>query len=204
MKFRNKVRIFYQINNITKNIMKPKSLLLALVLGASSVLTARTTEPDPTQDTATLSPVIIISFKSERAKKQFWKDYKRVQRVYPYAYKAQKIMDELNEKSKDLSSREKNRLMKSAEEQIKEYLTPKIKEMSMKDGILLVKLLDRQTHRTGYALVKDFRNGLTDWTYHKIGIFFGQNIKDTWDPKGRDKQLERVVKYYERCNGLSS
>ena len=184
--------------------MKPKSILLALVLGASSVLPARTTEPDPTQDTATLSPVIIISFKSERAKKQFWKDYKRVQRVYPYAYKAQKIMDELNEKSKDLSSREKSRLMKSAEEQIKEYLTPKLKEMSMKDGILLVKLLDRQTHRTGYALVKDFRNGLTAWTYHKIGIFFGQNIKDSWEPRGRDKQLERVVKYYEMSNGISS
>ena len=184
--------------------MKPKSIFLALVFGASSVLSASTIEPDPNPDTVTLRPVIIIGFKSERSKKQFWKDYKRIQRVYPYAYQAQKIMDELNEKSKGLSNREKTRLMKSAEDQIKEYLTPKIKEMSMQDGIVLVKLLDRQTHRTGYALVKDFRNGLTAWTYHKIGIFFGQNIKDNWDPKGRDKQLERVVKHYERCNGLSS
>ena len=184
--------------------MKPKSMLLALIFGASSVLSASTIQPDPTSDTSRLSPVIIISFKSEKLKKQFWKDYKRIQRVYPYAYKAQRIMDELNEKSKGLSNREKTRLMKSAEDQIKEYLTPKLKEMSMHDGILLVKLLDRQTHRTGYSLVKDFRNGLTAWTYHKIGIFFGQNIKDTWEPKGRDKQLERVVKYYEMSNGLSS
>ena len=183
--------------------MKPKSIFLALVFGASSVLSASTIEPDPTPDTVTLRPVIIIGFKSERSKKQFWKDYKRIQRVYPYAYQAQKIMEELNEKSKGLSNREKTRLMKSAEDQIKEYLTPKLKEMSMHDGILLVKLLDRQTHRTGYSLVKDFRNGLTAWTYHKIGIFFGQNIKDTWEPKGRDKQLERVVKYYEMSNGLS-
>jgi hypothetical protein len=94
--------------------------------------------------------------------------------------------------------------MKSAEDQIKEYLTPKIKEMSMQDGIVLVKLLDRQTHRTGYALVKDFRNGITAWTYHKIGLIFSQNIKDTWDPKGRDKHLEKVVRYYEMSHGLST
>jgi hypothetical protein len=113
-------------------------------------------------------------------------------------------MYDLSQKSKGLSDREKNRMMKVAEDQIKEYLTPKVKEMSMQDGIVLVKLLDRQTHRTGYALVKDFRNGITAWTYHKIGIFFGQNIKDTWDPKGKDKHLERVVRYYEAFNGLAT
>jgi hypothetical protein len=145
-----------------------------------------------------------MGFKSKKAERQFWKDYKRIQRVYPYAYQAQRIMQELNQKSAGLSNRERNRLMKSAEDQIKEYLTPKIKEMSMQDGIVLVKLLDRQTHRTGYALVKDFRNGITAWTYHKIGLIFSQNIKDTWDPKGRDKHLEKVVRYYEMSHGLST
>jgi hypothetical protein len=101
--------------------MKPKSMLLALILGASSILSASTVEPDPIPDTVTLRPVIVIGFKSERSKKQFWKDYKRIQRVYPYAYQAQKIMEELNEKSKGLSNREKTRLMKSADDQIKEY-----------------------------------------------------------------------------------
>lgn len=184
--------------------MKPKFILLALLFGAASILSANTPDPEPTQDTITMRPVIVLGFKSKRAQNQFWKDYKRVQRVYPYAYQAQRIMHELNQKSQGLSNRERTRLMKSAEDQIKEYLTPKIKEMSMQDGVVLVKLLDRQTHRTGYVLVKDFRNGITAWTYHKIGLFFGQNIKDKWDPKGRDKQLERVVRYYEVSNGLAS
>lgn len=182
--------------------MKTKLILLALAFGVASVLSANT--PDPKPDTITMRPVVIMGFKSKKSERQFWKDYKRIQRVYPYAYQAQRIMQELNQKSAGLSNRERNRLMKSAEDQIKEYLTPKIKEMSMQDGIVLVKLLDRQTHRTGYALVKDFRNGITAWTYHKIGLIFSQNIKDTWDPKGRDKHLEKVVRYYEMSHGLST
>jgi len=182
--------------------MKTKFIILSLIFGAASVLSANT--PDPKPDTITMRPVVIMGFKSKKSEKQFWKDYKRIQRVYPYAYQAQRIMQELNQKSAGLSNRERNRLMKSAEDQIKEYLTPKIKEMSMQDGIVLVKLLDRQTHRTGYALVKDFRNGITAWTYHKIGLIFSQNIKDKWDPKGRDKHLEKVVRYYEMSHGLST
>ena len=184
--------------------MKTKFILLALIFGAASVLSASTNEPEPKVDTITMRPAIVLGFKSKRSQNQFWKDYRRIQRVYPYAYQAQRIMYDLSQKSKGLSDREKNRMMKVAEDQIKEYLTPKVKEMSMQDGIVLVKLLDRQTHRTGYALVKDFRNGITAWTYHKIGIFFGQNIKDTWDPKGKDKHLERVVRYYEVFNGLAT
>lgn len=184
--------------------MKTKLILLALAFGAASVLSANVPDPQPKPDTITMRPVIIMGFKSKKAERQFWKDYKRIQRVYPYAYKAQRIMQELNEKSAGLSNRERNRLMKAAEDQIKEYLTPKIKEMSMQDGIVLVKLLDRQTHRTGYTLVKDFRNGITAWTYHKIGLLFSQNIKDTWDPKGKDKHLEKVVRYYEMSHGLST
>ena len=183
--------------------MKPKSILLSLVFGAASVLSASTTEPDPKPDTITMKPVVIMGFKSKRAEKRFWKDYKRVERVYPLARKAQYVMYELQERSKGLSSGDQKRLMKNAEEQIKEYITPKIKEMSTRDGILLVKLLDRQTQKNGYTLVKDFRNGIIAWGYHKVGLIFGQNIKDRWDPRGEDKHMEKVVRYYEMSHGIS-
>ena len=183
--------------------MKPKSILLSLVFGAASVLSASTTGPDPKPDTITMKPVVIMGFKSKRAEKRFWKDYKRVERVYPLARKAQYVMYELQERSKGLSSGDQKRLMKNAEEQIKEYITPKIKEMSTLDGILLVKLLDRQTQKNGYTLVKDFRNGIIAWGYHKVGLIFGQNIKDRWDPRGEDKHMEKVVRYYEMSHGIS-
>lgn len=181
--------------------MKSKILALALVMGLSSALPAFTVQPEP--DTVTMKPVIILGFKSKRAEKKFWKDYKRVERVYPLARKAQYVMYALQKNSEGLSASEKKRMMKDAEDQIKNYLTPKLKEMSTLDGILLVKLLDRQTQRTGYDLVKDFRNGLVAWTYHKVGLIFGQNIKDSWDAKGDDKHMERVVRYYEMSHGIS-
>lgn len=112
--------------------MKTKLILLALAFGVASVLSANTQDPKP--DTITMRPVIIMGFKSKKAERQFWKDYKRIERVYPYAYKAQRIMQELNEKSAGLSNRERNQLMKSAEDQIKEYLTPKIKRCPCRTG----------------------------------------------------------------------
>lgn len=184
--------------------MKQKFLAIAILLGSFSTVLANPVQPDPQpSDTVQMKPVIIMGFKSKKAEKKFWKDYKRVERVYPLARKAQYVMYALQKNSEGLSASEKKRMMKDAEEQIKNYLTPKLKEMSTLDGILLVKLLDRQTQRTGYDLVKDFRNGLVAWTYHKVGLFFGQNIKDDWDPKGDDKHMERVVRYYEMSHGIS-
>lgn len=183
--------------------MKSKILALALAMGLTSTLPAFASQPDPKPDTITMKPVVIMGFKSKKAEKRFWKDYKRVERVYPLARKAQYVMYELQERSKGLSSGDQKRLMKNAEEQIKEYITPKIKEMSTLDGILLVKLLDRQTQKNGYTLVKDFRNGIVAWGYHKVGLLFGQNIKDRWDPRGEDKHMEKVVRYYEMSHGIS-
>jgi len=183
--------------------MKQRILAIAILIGSLSPILAKPFQPDPpTSDTVQMKPVVILGFKSKKAERKFWKDYKRVERVYPLARKAQYYMYALEKNSEGLSASEKKRMMKDAEEQIKNYLTPKLKEMSTLDGILLVKLLDRQTQKTGYSLVKDFRNGLVAWTYHKIGLVFGQNIKDRWDPKGEDKHMEKVVRYYEMSHGI--
>lgn len=128
--------------------------------------------------------------------KEFRRMRYHVKKVYPYAKIA---ADKLNMYNKELatvtSNSKRRKLMKLREKALKEEFEDVIKNMSKTSGRVLIKLIDRETGESTYDIIKEMRGGFKAWTYQGIGMFYGADLKQRFDPKTseEDEMIERVV-----------
>ena len=79
------------------------------------------------------------------------------------------------------------------EKSIKEQYTPVMKRLTFSQGKLLIKLVDRQTHSTGYELVKAFLGPFKAGFYQAFAALFGASLKKQYDAEGEDQLIERII-----------
>lgn len=121
-----------------------------------------------------------------------------VKKVYPYAILASAKLKEYNlvlEKLPDEKS--KKMYMKVAEKELKAQFEDQLKDLTMSQGRILLKLIDRETGNTSYQLVKDFRGGFQAFMWQGVARLFGNNMKAEYDPEGEDIMIERAIKLVE-------
>ena len=75
-------------------------------------------------------------------------------------------------------------------------MTPMLWRMTLYEGKILIKLIDRETDHTVFNIVKEIRSGFTAGFYQAIAKLFGANLKLEYDPEGEDAILEQIVIYY--------
>ncbi len=124
---------------------------------------------------------------------------KNVVRVYPYAHITGQL---LREYEYDLSriSRESDQelYIKLAEAELRAEFEAEVKDLTISQGEVLIKLIDRETGRTGYQLVKDLRGGFQAFAWQGLARIFGQNLKNGYDAQGDDLLVEVIVERIER------
>lgn len=121
-----------------------------------------------------------------------------VKKVYPLALEAAKRMEDLDQKLAEFERRKDQKgYTKAIEDALKEEITPMLWKMTRFEGVILLKLIDRETNHTAYNIVKEFRSGFTAGFYQLLARLFGNNLKLEYDPKGEDAMLEQIVLYYK-------
>lgn len=70
-------------------------------------------------------------------------------------------------------------------------------KMTRFEGMVLLKLIDRETDHTVFNIIKNIRSGFTASFYQMLARLFGNNLKLQYDPKGEDAMLEQIVLYYK-------
>lgn len=153
-----------------------------------------------------IEEVVIIArrtFKTEDERQKYLRLRRNVIRVLPYAIYAQKRYEQLD---RDLalasSRREEKRLIKECESEIKEKITSEVKNLSVSQGKILIKLIERQTGNTSYDLVKDMKGGISAFVYQGVAKIFGHNLKSTYDPQ-EDYEIENIIREYERSRPMT-
>ncbi len=122
-----------------------------------------------------------------------------IRKTYPYAVLAKERMDRYNALRRESDSKkEMRRFLKEEEARIKADFMEDLKNMTRSQGAILLKLLARQTDTTAYFLLKDFRGGAKAAAYQTIARFWGYNLKDNYDPDGKDSDIEIIVKLIEQ------
>jgi len=117
-----------------------------------------------------------------------------VKKVYPYSKIVSVKVLEFNYIINNAKSRkERKQLMKQAEEELIAQFEDDIKNMSELQGEILIKLIDRETGSSSYDIIKEFRGGIVASLYQSFGRLFGYNLKSTYDPLGKDKDIEQIV-----------
>lgn len=147
-------------------------------------------------------PEIVImpkhNFKNARQERQYNKYVEKVKKVYPYAKLAGEMLQEYEPKYLALEDdRERRRMMKDLEKQLLDEYKDDMKRMTITEGRILLKLIDREASRTSYMLIKEFRGGVPAVFWQGIARLFGSDLKAEYDPDGEDKVLEQIVTMIE-------
>ena len=113
-----------------------------------------------------------------------------LKRVYPIAKEANATLHAMEAHMETLATkREKQIFVKEMERALK--------KMTLSQGKLLIKLIDRETDQTSYELVKELRGGFRAFFWQSIARLFGANLKDTYDKEGEDMMVEELIWLYE-------
>jgi len=132
--------------------------------------------------------------------KEYYRLRFNVIKVYPYARLAAVKLNEMNSKMATMKNdREKRKYKKSVEEQVRKDFEVQIKKLSISQGNILIKLIDRETGNTTYELIKQLKGSLNAFFSQGVAKLFGHDLKDRYDPTtGQDKTIENIVQQIER------
>jgi Domain of unknown function (DUF4294) len=119
--------------------------------------------------------------------------------TYPYAKRAGAIMNEINSKIDKMKEKDDRKAyIKSKEKELKKEFTEPLTNLSIYQGKVLMKLINRQTGNNCYEIIKEYKGGLTARVYQTVAFFFSTNLKQPYDAKGDDKEIESIVQEVER------
>lgn len=108
---------------------------------------------------------------------------RRVLKVYPYAKIAADRLTLLKQNMEKLKTKkEKKRYAKIVEKYLEEEFEEQLKNLSRKDGQILVKLIYRQTGETTFDLIKEQKSGWKAFWSSKIAKMFSINLKEKYHP----------------------
>lgn len=144
-----------------------------------------------------IKEVNIVGKKKASASFQYWR-YERlvynVKRVYPYALLVRTKLNDVNSKLSEMKSeKERKEYIREFEKQVFKDYQGDMQEMTITQGRLLIKLIDRETEITSYELIKEYRGKISAAFWQGIARIFGTNLKDEYDPYGEDAVIEKII-----------
>lgn len=119
---------------------------------------------------------------------------RNVKIAYPYSRLAGDRLLELDRQLAGLKTRQQQKeFIDSAEKAIMQEFEQEVRKLTITQGIILVKLIDRETGRTSYEVIRELKGGFTAFFWQGIARIFGNNLKATYDPGGEDRIIEDIV-----------
>lgn len=141
-----------------------------------------------------------VSNMSQRKFERYQKEWSRLRNAvyvtYPYARTAGYLLNDMNAHMVTMTSKTQRKdYVKTKEKELKAQFADPLSNLSVYQGKVLMKLINRQTGNNCYDIVKEYRGGITARVYQTVAFFFGSSLKQNWDIKDKtDRQIENFVK----------
>ncbi|MEO7924500.1 MAG: DUF4294 domain-containing protein [Chitinophagaceae bacterium] len=116
--------------------------------------------------------------------------------TYPYAKIAGGTINDINKNMDNVKSKkDRKAYIKSREKELKNEFTDPLSNLSVYQGKILMKLINRQTGNNCYEILKEYKGGLNARFYQTMAWFVGGSLKQDWDIKENkiDRQIENIV-----------
>jgi hypothetical protein len=115
--------------------------------------------------------------------------------TYPYARAAGRTINDINEKMANITSKkERKEYLKTREKELRKQFSDPLSNLSVYQGRILMKLINRQTGNNCYEIIKEYKGGFNARAYQTVAFFFGSSLKQKWDLSDKtDRQIENFV-----------
>ena len=123
--------------------------------------------------------------------------------TYPYAIEASKVMNNINARLDGVTDKSKRKaIIKSQEKELKSKFADKLTQLSVYQGKVLMKLIYRQTGNNCYEIIEEYKGSFNASFWQTIALIFGSNLRQNYDPAGKDEVMEMIVKDVEKMYGV--
>jgi hypothetical protein len=161
-------------------------------------------------DTVSLQTLeyVYLSSKLTKAQSAALAKYNRLRNAvyvtYPYARRAGAIMNDINAKLVGVTDKaQRKTCIKSREKELKKEFTTPLSNLSVYQGKVLMKLINRETGSNCYEIIKEYKNGVTARIYQTVLFFFDTSLKQSYDADTDDATIEKLVKEVQRMYGYT-
>ena len=152
-------------------------------------------------------PMELVSVfgKNKKSKKRYTRLEKNVRKVYPYAIKISdllvdysSIIDSLGQYSVLIKYQKRRNIFSKIEDELISRYGYSIKKLKKSQGRILIRLVDRETNRTSFEVIKDFRNIFSAGFWQLTARVFGHNLRSVYNPnEGEDRMIEYIINRIE-------
>ncbi len=137
-----------------------------------------------------------------KRKNQNWRQYRRLvynfRKVYPYALQARTIIQEADSvlAVSNFTESQRNAYMEEYQKQLFKQFEKPLRRMSISQGRLLLKLIDRELGRTSFYIIREYRGRLAAGFWQTVAKIFGNDLKRPYDKFGEDRMVEDLILLY--------
>ncbi len=137
-------------------------------------------------------------FKNERERRRYNRLMRNFKIVYPYAVELGNTYRNIEDSLFRFRNEDQRKeYVKMREKQLTDHYKPIFSNMTLSQGVLMVKLLDRQTGSTAYEIVEELKGSVRAFFWHSFALLFGNSLKREYDAEGNDRDIEMLVIRYE-------
>ena len=141
--------------------------------------------------------------------KKYWAEWTRLRNAvyvtYPYAKAAGRVMNEVNAKLVGVTDKAMRKaIIKAREKDLKKEFADKLTNLSVYQGKVLMKLINRETGNNCYEIIQEYKGGVAAGFWQTIAIVVGSNLKQSYEPDSKDQAIETIVQDVERMYGHRS
>lgn len=137
-------------------------------------------------------------FRNKRHEKFYWRTVRDVKKTLPIAREVRGVIIETYEYLQTLpegKAREKH--LEAVEKGLLEQYTPRMKQLTLNQGKMLIKLIDRECDQTGYDLIRVFMGDFKAGVYQAFAALFGASLKREYSPELQDAEIEEIIYWVE-------
>ena len=133
-------------------------------------------------------------FKNRKDRRRYTRLIHNIKRVYPWAKLAGETLADVEENIGTMETEKEQRayIKKVEKELLKDYKQD-LKKLTVTQGRILIKLIDRETGDTSYELVREMRGNLSAAFWQALARLFGSNLKSEYDADGEDRLIEEII-----------
>ncbi len=151
-----------------------------------------------TMPVVNIETVTIRHFQNKRKQIKYDKLMRNVKKAYPYAVAAR---DELNNMNANLvgitDPQQREAYIKAYEKQMFRRYEKELRALTISQGRILLKLVDREINNTAFNLIQEYRGDFSAYFWQGIARIFGDNLKSEYDPDEEDMYIEEIVQLIE-------
>ena len=141
--------------------------------------------------------------KGKRMKRGDWRSYYKLvynfNKIYPYALVGKKMIAQVDSTlAADVSKKsERTRYINDVEKELLRLFEKDIRSMTVTQGVLLLRLVDRECGLSGYEIIRTYEGGFAAGFWQLVAKIFSQDLRTRYDPDGKDIKTEELIKIWE-------